>query len=225
MSSSGSRGSSCSTMYHSTPAARAASMISGNGRVPSPAGASCGSGPGRGPSCGAGGRGRRWRGSRPPDRGRRRPPSRHPARSRPRAAARRAGRPRPSCHRAARTRTHGCGSRAGSPAPRRSGRTRRARPRSAARRRRSAGRPSGIQGTITRGHPTGQSIRDRVRVIAQAFDALVRGDGPQPRLVEQPRELAGGGLRASRRARPPDSRPRRPRAGFPRGRPPSPRTV
>ena len=82
---SGSAGSSCSTMNHSTPAASAASTIAGIARVPSPTGASWGVGPARailhveqpdavrdGPR------------SLPRDRGRRPKPSRRPVRARPR---------------------------------------------------------------------------------------------------------------------------------------------
>ena len=44
----------------------------------------------------------------------------------------------------------------------------------------------------------GEPIRDGARVLAQAFDVLVRGNGPQLRHLEQPRELARDGLGQAR---------------------------
>ena len=138
MSSNGSRGTSCSTTYHSTPAARPASTIASKRKGPL-----------------AGRRVARLRtrravlhveqthafGVRPDLRhriaARRMRPSRRPARSRPRAVARSAGRPRPWSRPAARTRSRGCGTRAGSRGSRPPWRTRRARRRSGARHPRS----------------------------------------------------------------------------------------
>ena len=88
MSASGSAGSSCSTMYHSTPARRAGvdDRAGSRGSPPRPARRAARD-RARDPSCGGGGRDRRWPRSRPPGRGRRRPPSRRRARARPRVAS------------------------------------------------------------------------------------------------------------------------------------------
>ena len=160
---SGSPGSSCSTMYQSTPAALAASTIAGNSSVPSPTGASAASDQRRDPSCGAAGRGGRL--LRPPPLGHaRRPrPNTGPVRVRPRVGVRPGGCPRSSSRRAVRTRNRGCDSRGVIP----SRAIRRACPPSSAANRLTssavARSASGIHGTITRGQPTRPGGRPRLR--------------------------------------------------------------
>ena len=152
---SGSAGSSCSTMYHSTPAASRRLDDRGERQGPLPGRRVVRRRPGRavlhveqpdavrdGPDLGH------------RDRGRRPTPNRRRARARPRAGAPRGGCPRSSSRRAARTRSRGCDSRARMP----SSAIRRANPPSSAAKRTDvvgvARSASGIHGTITRGQPS-----------------------------------------------------------------------
>ena len=203
MSSSGETASSCSAMYHSTPAARAGLDDRREVEGPLPCRNVARPARGHGPSCAATGPG----GAR---RDRRRIPA---ADGRPvdvdleldlGRRARRAGCPRPSSRRGARTRTHGCGTRAGGRA-RRSARSHQARRRTDGRRRPCPGPRQASTARRSAGTRGREPIGDGVGSSAGGRCPRATATTASPASSSSPRELAGpvSGNPASSTARSP----------------------